>query len=312
MANIIKTVSGKLRKQHNLIFGNTSTLSFISLPTATRFPDYNSNTGYFYLDFDSPQTVRINYGDGNIQVYNTFLSSTGFHRFRFDNSANLLETGSLSAYTFQNSNERRNVFITFDKERLVGISMYNVRRFANQTLIFPFSEYPNLKTFDFQIVNNFTALDFRNIENSQIENLGLRMVFVGTSEYISKIDSRIFQLPLKSLLIGGNFLNYTTSNAELIGTELSDTLESLLFSTKLNNGTLPTSFSNLINLKSFGIGTTSGGIIYSFRFPTVANNWTKLTEFLFLNNTTMALTGFDNNFTNQPDLINPNSAIEKK
>ena len=303
MANIIKTVSGKLRKQGDLIFGNTSTLSFIATASAAKFPNFSNNAGYFYLDFDSPQIIRINFSDGNIKVYNTFLSSSGYHRFRFDKFTNLLETGSLGAYTFQNSNVRRNVFITFDKERLVGISMYAISGFANQTLIFPFSEYLNLKTFDFQLVESFTALDFRNIENSQIEDIGLRRVFVGNTEFVSKIDSRIFQLPLKKLKIGGNFLNYTTSNAELIGTELSDTLEILLFSTKLNNGTLPTSFSNLINLKYFGIGTTSGGTRYSFRFPTVVNNWTKLTDFLFLNNTTMALTGFDNNFTNQPDLI---------
>lgn len=303
MANIIKTVSGKLRKQHNLIFGNTSTLSFISLPTATKFPDYHNNTGYFYLDFDSPQSIRINFGDGTIQIFNTFLSSSGFHRFRLDAGSNMLETGSLGAYTFKNSNVRRNVFITFDKERLIGISMYNVRKFANQTLIFPFSEYPNLKTFDFQVLETITALDFRNVENSKIDYIGIRRVFVNGNEYNSKIDARLFQLPLKFLSISGSFQDYTTSNAPLIGTELADTLESLTYSSPITALGFPSSFSNLVKLTFFQVVSVSQGGSNSIRFPSIADNWVILETFSFSNNSVIVLTGFDNNFQNQPNLI---------
>ena len=313
MGNVYK-INNKVPKIGNKVFASSSTLTFSTHITSTVFPTLGgvgTQIPYIILDFDSPQTITVNYGDSQIISYNTFLSSiSGLHRIRFSTGANVGEIGAIAPRTFLNSGVVRNVFISFNKSALKTIQIYGLQGLNYQSFIFPFSEYANLEILDLQSINiststqrAFSSLDFRNIENSKLIFLGLRNVFRTTSEFYTKIDTRVFQLSLKTLIISGEYQNYTTSNAALIGTELADTLENLTFSVPITqaNG-LPSSFANLIHMKSFTMVsiTTSFNLI---SFPIVANNWLNLEEFLFNVNTgNSAMTSFACNFSNMPKL----------
>ena len=259
--------------------------------------------------FSEPTTLIFTRGNGTRATYSTTLVDED-HIILFqevNSSSNILPSYAIGRYSYGSSITRYMSF-DFKRELLIGITLNNIK-LPNQYLSFPFNDYPNLKTFNIQLIEatslngSIQGLRLDNVDKSNITYFSLRRAVNSSSELYTIIPVNLFNCPLVTLILSGNYQDYTISNTPLIGTKLSTTLEILTFSVPITQASgLPSSFSSLTKLKIF-IMVSVANSFDLVTFPAVANNWVNLETFNFSSNTgNSSMTSFGCDFSNMPNL----------
>lgn len=249
---------------------NTQVLSVIN---SNRYFPYciNSTTAaQLIIIFSEPTTVKVDWGNGTIENFNTFINSSGNNEFsirRMQSGQGSIPNGTFSTIG-KDYGTAKTRYLSFEYDRnLVTSFSFTNTVLPPQILSFPISDYTNLKTLNLTLlllsasVNYFTnssliELNLQNISNSQIDRLSITSIFNNSNTYNSVLPLEIFSMPLVSLSIGGNYHvnDFVTSRMNMIGDYLGNTLESLSMITLFTQAQgLPSNFNKLTKLKSLEI-----------------------------------------------------------
>ncbi len=287
MSSIFKS-NQTLKKVGSRLFSTTPSFTIINTDSAflPLIPQSINGPSYLKFVFNQPTSVLWKRGDGTSINIPTTDMGDGTHVVQFwkPNSSGLpTPTGALAMYNY-GSSATRILNFEFDRILLINLELNNIV-LPNQLFNIPFSEYPNLKVLKLEVLNNsITGLRLEGITNSVIEELYIRASVQTSSQLYSVIPAEISLMPLKTLSISGNYSNYSTSNAALIGNII--TLKNLTFSSSFSQTDgLPDSFTNLTNLESFKILS----VLEPFNItslPIEITSFTKLKILNFANNQT--------------------------
>lgn len=187
--NRILTVNGKPFQR------KVKTLSFKVY--GTQFPSQYSTglTGSFLLTFFKPQTIKINFNDGNIKSYSSLTASNEI-AFRVDNTL----ANPSHVYTDGNAGERTITIEFEDLVELKGINAY----FIAWTGAFPvdIGEAKNIESISLR------SLQLNSFPNSltylrKIRQWGTRGVLIGN--LLPQISEGLFNNPIESLVISSTY-----------------------------------------------------------------------------------------------------------
>ncbi|UEG54534.1 hypothetical protein LLH06_06115 [Mucilaginibacter daejeonensis] len=264
--SIRRAVNGWMtRNVNNKIVGSIYSLRI--LHTGNNFPEniYSNNVSTLTLRFSQATTVRISWGDGSFDTYNTFLDS-GVHSFTLykkgPSTSFTVPAGwtNRKAYADNNSSLLRTVIFYFDTNLLVGLEISTIK-INTQSLAL--ANAPNLANLNLSNLSNaasqlsgaLTGIDFNNFVPSNLTTFSAVTVFVTASIYNTVIPDVVFTMPLTSLGLGGNHhqKTFAESKFDRIGPVFGAALTSFTMQIAFTDAQgLPSNFSLLTGLKMFG------------------------------------------------------------
>lgn len=315
----ITSNNGIVPKFGNMVKKYTQTLSLVNSNRYFPYAINSSAAAQIILIFSEPTTVIVNWGNGKIETFNTFVNINGANEFSVKRQAS--GQGTIPNGTFSSLGKDYGTaatrYITFEFDRLLLTELtLNSIVLPIQTFSLPLAEYPALtklnlayliQTFNGSLVTNgsLREFNFSNISESLVDYLGINGVFLDSGTYNRILPPEIFELPLKTLAIGGNYQvnNFTVSNMNRIGTDLANTLENLTMTIPFTQAQgLPSNFVNLVNLKSFTIANISTALNWT-SLPIVIQQMNWLQSISFYSTYSLSFTSVGIDFSNFNNLI---------
>ena len=301
--NFIKAGNNVLQNGENLV------LKFVG--ASFPIPVSTSAFTYIQLVFNTATKVTINYGNGVSIYYSSVYSSGAYYFYMYQKGSvntNTPPSYGIPYYTYPDglATANRTVSINYNRGALISFTMYGIV-LNNQDLLFGFSRYNNLKTFNVAqcgptgsgFVNN---IDLSNITTlTAIDTVAINSFFASTSAYYGSIPSFLFSMPLAYLAVGDNVMAYKTFSASglanvylLASTLLSFILQGVpLVDNNYGLGDLPSNWNSLTKLTTLTLNSCAHTIL-----PPTINTITSITYLTY---------GFNNSITswgNMSALVN--------
>jgi len=303
VGNKVITQGGKfVEKRFNTLTFNVDGDRFPKI-----FSSFPTGAQRFQISSSSPNSVEINWGDGNVINYDFILNSSGEYYFRLDKE---------SAYIFEDGNTGfRDIVMTFKETRGI-FRMIIARCFLGETFPTNILAFTDLETI---VLSQGVGIKNFPTKLSPLTKLTLFELFGAT---IGILPTSLLNLPIETLKLTNaidldrpfnetNFdkltllqnslkkLRLKRNNLKQLPSNFSEfyLLEDLniSFSTV---GTLDPEIYNLQSLKSLRIDGGSGGYLVGFE------NFDKLTKLeSFVSSTTWAAENMDVDVTNFGGLI---------
>lgn len=284
--------NSNLLKSGNKLFSNKQVLSIINNNRYFPYSVNNSATAQIIIIFNEPTTVTVDWGNGVIERFDTFINVKGQNEFSIRrNQAGTSSVPYSSLGKDYGTAKERVISFAFDRELVVALDL-STFVIPSQVLSIPISDYTNLKRLYLAYLIQSTSsslitggslksFNLSNVDDFNIEELSINGVFSNTESSNKIIPVEIFSLPLKILNIGGSYNtnDFTISNMNKIGLDLAHTLESLTMTIPFSQAQgLPSTFINLTKLKNLTITNLGSSFLWT-SLPSVIQDMIWLESF---------------------------------